>query len=303
MFNRREPTLETVMLRTSTLMAIALGVTTIASAATPAAALPSQVFGGVSPHIAGQLHPTTAVQASQDAVHVLAPKKPTPPAPEVPMKIPPGHAKTSLDGRAEIPVSKLPVGSPTMKPPQIPVSELPPPPYKPGPGVDNVCPLNPYKCPAKQKKDDDDSDKGHGPIVILTPPVAVPVPVAVPADLPVHVANASSAGVTAQTRPAVSAQPAAPQCQADAIPALAAGIDELLPNAQLSNDDRAKVAELRQMIQDLATDGKVAAARNVEEVAMFYLGYQKIWLQCGLGTFAWAPVVYNDAVRTADQSK
>jgi len=266
--------------------------------------LSSQVFGGVSPHIAGQLHALTSVQASQDAVHVLAPKKPTPPAPEVPMKIPPGQAKNSLGDRAEIPVSKLPVGSPTMKQPEIPVSELPPPPYKPGPGVDNVCPLNPYKCPPKQpKKDDDDSDKGHGPIVIVTPPVAVPVPVAVPADVPVHMATASNAGVAAQARPAVTAQPAPPQCQVYAIPALAAGIDELLPNAQLSKDDRAKVTELRQTIDDLAAVGKVAAARNVEEVAMFYLGYQKIWLQCGLGTFAWAPVVYSDAVRTADQSK
>ena len=137
------------MLRTSTFMAIALGVTAIAI--TPAVALPSQVFGGVSPHIAGQLHPVTGVQPSQDAIHVLAPQKPQPPKPEVPMKIPPGSPKTSL-GTAQIPVSQLPVGSSTMKQPQISVSELPSPVYKPGPGIDNVCPLNPYKCPPKQPK-------------------------------------------------------------------------------------------------------------------------------------------------------
>ena len=304
MFNRLEPTQETVMLRTSTLMAIALGATAIASAATPASALPSQVFGGVSPHIAGQLHAATSVQPSLDASRVLAPTtKPPQQQPAVPTKVPPGQAKTSLGGRVEIPLPKPPAGSSTMKQPQIPVSELPPPTIKSHP-VDDVCPLDPLKCPPKQqKKDDDDSDKGHGPIVIVAPPVAVPVPMAVPVNVPVHVATASSAGVTAQARPAVTAQPVAPQCEANAIPALAAGIDELLPNAQLSNDDRAKVTELRQMIQDLATDGKVAAARNVEEVAMFYLGYQKISLQCGLGTFAWTPVVYNDAVRTADQSR
>ncbi|WP_210345242.1 hypothetical protein [Bradyrhizobium sp. CCBAU 53340] len=285
-------------------MAIALSVTAIASAATPASALPSQVFGGISPHIAGQFHPATSVQPSLEASHVLAPQKPVPPKPEMPMKIPPGPAKTSL-GTAQIPVSKLPVGSSTMKQPQIPVSELPSPVYKPGPGIDNVCPFNPYKCPSKQPNPDNDPDKDkHGPVVIFVPPaVPVQVPVAVPVTPPVHVATASSSGGAAQARPAVTAPSAASQCGAsDTIPPLAAGIDELLPNAQISNEDRAKVTEFRQTIQDLATDGKVAAARNVEEVAMFYLGYQKIWLQCGLGTFAWTPVVYNDA-KTADQSQ
>lgn len=101
----------------------------------------------------------------------------------------------------------------------------------------------------------------------------------------------------------VTAPSLVPQCGADAVPALAAGIDQLLPTAQLSKDDFAKLTELRQMIQDLATDGKVAAARNAEEVAMYYLGYQKTWLQCGVGTFAWAQISYNDAVQTAAQTK
>jgi hypothetical protein len=93
------------------------------------------------------------------------------------------------------------------------------------------------------------------------------------------------------------------QCGADAdIPALAAGIDQLLPTAQLSEADIAKVTELRQMIQDLSTSGKLDAARNVEEAAMYYLGYQKIWLKCGLGTFAWAQTPGNDAGQSTTQS-
>src|SRR5882724_2815563 len=94
-----------------------------------------------------------------------------------------------------------------------------------------------------------------------------------------------------------------PHCMTAAdIPALAAGIDQLLPTAQLSPDDMTEVTELRQMIQDLSSDGKVAAARNVEEVAMYYLGYQKIWLQCGLGTFAWTQSPGNDAGQSSNQA-
>ncbi len=291
------------MFRTSGFLAIALSVTAIGSAATPAAALPMQVFGGGTSHIATQLPSVQAapgIQAGRDASHVLGPQKVV----DLPPKIPTTPPKTSL-GPAQIPVSKLPVGSSTMKQPQIPVSELPPaPPLKPHP-VDDVCPLDPLKCPPKTpKQKDDDSDNGHGTVVILAPPVPVAVPVTVPVAVPVRVATTTNSGVATQARPTAATPSAASNCgTSGTIPALAAGIDELLPTAQLSKDDLAKVTELRQMIQDLATDGKVAAARNIEEVAMYYLGYQKIWLQCGLGTFAWTPVVNNDAVKTADQSK
>ena len=80
------------------------------------------------------------------------------------------------------------------------------------------------------------------------------------------------------------------------IPALAAGIDQLLPTAQLSEADMSKVTELRQMIQVLATGGKLAAARDVEEVAMNVLGYQKVWLRCGVGTFDWEQQATSTAV-------
>ena len=113
------------------------------------------------------------------------------------------------------------------------------------------------------------------------------VPVAVP--IPVRVATVTNTAVAAQARPSVTSQ-----CGAGNVPALAAGIDKLLPTAQLSKDDITKVTELRQMVQDLSTDGKVAAARNAEEVAMYYLGYQKVWLRCGLGTFDWERLVASN---------
>ena len=77
----------------------------------------------------------------------------------------------------------------------------------------------------------------------------------------------------------------------------------MLPTAKLSRDDLTKVTKLRQMIQDLAASGKVAEARNAEEVAMYYLGYQKIALQCGVGSFTWTPIVGNNTVQAADRSR
>ena len=72
-----------------------------------------------------------------------------------------------------------------------------------------------------------------------------------------------------------------------AIPRLAAAIDETLRTAQLSTADRTKVAVLRELIQELSRSGKEGSARDVEEVAMSLLGYTKLWLRCGVGTFNW----------------
>jgi hypothetical protein len=71
------------------------------------------------------------------------------------------------------------------------------------------------------------------------------------------------------------------------IPPLAAALDELLPTAQLSAVDLNKVTMLRELIRELSANGKEASARDVEEVAMKLLGYQKLWLRCGFGTFNW----------------
>jgi hypothetical protein len=57
--------------------------------------------------------------------------------------------------------------------------------------------------------------------------------------------------------------------------------------AQLSAADLTKVTVLRGLIQELSTKGKDASARDVEEVAMNILGYDKPWLRCGVGTFNW----------------
>ena len=170
----------------------------------------------------------------------------------------------------------------------MPVAQLPPPlpPKLPIP-IDNVCPDNPAKCPpagsGPTTNGNPGKPSGSGPVVILVPQAPVQVPVAVPVAVPVRVATGTSSVVAAQARPSIT-----PQCGATAnIPALAAGIDELLPTAQLSEADMTKVTELRQMIQVLSTGGKAVAARDVEEIAMNVLGYQKIWLRCGLGTFDW----------------
>ena len=53
-------------------------------------------------------------------------------------------------------------------------------------------------------------------------------------------------------------------------------------------------------IQLLATNGKVPAARDVEEVAMNILGYQKVWLRCGQGVFVWETL---PATTQASQAK
>jgi hypothetical protein len=60
-----------------------------------------------------------------------------------------------------------------------------------------------------------------------------------------------------------------------------------------------KVTSLRQTIQELTADGKEAAARDTEEIAMSILGYRKVWLSCGIG-FDW---VRQDASADAGQTK
>ncbi len=70
-------------------------------------------------------------------------------------------------------------------------------------------------------------------------------------------------------------------------PALAVAIDDLLPTAQLSEDNLKTVMDLRAQIAELARNGREEAARRLEEQAMAILGYKKAWLRCGPGTFLW----------------
>jgi hypothetical protein len=170
----------------------------------------------------------------------------------------------------KVPVAQLP---------QPPVVKVLPPVFQLPHPIDNICPDNPMKCPP-QPIGNPGNPQGGGTVVIVAPPVEVPVavPVAVPARI-----GGGGTSFAGQARPS-----AASQCSAAGnTPALAAGIDQLLPTAQLSKADRAEVTELRQTIQVPAAEGKVGAARDVEEVAMKVLGCRKAWPSCGVRTFDW----------------
>jgi hypothetical protein len=267
------------MLRNSTLIAIALSVTAIASATTSAAAFSSQFKGGASNHLVPQLHPSTAatgIQPSQDAHHVLTPVSP-------PQKIAIAGSKSIGSSQYPMPKpAKTSVG--TIEEP-LPNGPNPPLPHWPPTceALPNCKPNGPG--PNGGSGGGQTGGKSGGAVVILAPEGQV---AAVPYGVLPRVTSAPSYVAAVQPRPAVASQPIVPQCGvAGSIPALAAGIDQLLPNAQLSEADMRKITEFRQVIQILSTDGKVAAARDVEEIAMSILGYQKVWLRCGLGTFDW----------------
>jgi hypothetical protein len=106
------------------------------------------------------------------------------------------------------------------------------------------------------------------------------------------IGSTMTAGAAAEARLQLHAQAQAPAVApgkgcGPVIPRLAAAIDETLPTVRLSAADLAKVTMLRELIQELSKDGKEGAARDVEEVAMGVLGYKKLWLRCGIGTFNW----------------
>jgi len=274
------------MFRTSSLLTIALGLAAFGSATVPAAAWP--VSTGVQPsQQASHLQSGPSIPAKST---ILGPIKTVPIMGSQPVKsasttvgnaiypMPKTPGVSTTVGNSKYPLPKLsPGGSTTLGPGQFPAGELPlPPPPKIGNGVDNVCPDNPYKCPPKQGGNTGGQiGSNQGPVVILAPQVPVAVPIAVPVRV--------GTGITA----AAQARPASQNCgTAATIPTLAAGIDELLPTARLSESDMIRVTSLRQLIQELSTDRKEAAARDAEEIAMNLLGYQKVWLSCGIG-FNW----------------
>lgn len=233
------------MFRTS-ILAVALGVATISSAASPAAAMPNK-------NLPAQFHPGPVMPVNQ------------------PIK-------------TKLPIVQLQPTKPLL--PKIPVVQLPPPPVKTKMPIDNICPLNKFKCPPGPIPSPG-KPSGGGPIVIVTPPVEVPVVV------PVGVPSRIGGGGVAYAAPARPS--AAPQCSAAVTtPELAAGIDQLLPTAQLSDTDKAQVSDMRQTIGALAASGKIAAARDVEEVAMKILGYRKVALGCG-DAFDWEQIVATTA--------
>jgi len=106
------------------------------------------------------------------------------------------------------------------------------------------------------------------------------------------IGSTMTAGAASEPRLQSHAQATAPAVApgkgcGPAIPRLAAAIDESLPEAQLSAVDLTKVTVMRELIQELSMNGKEGSARDVEEVAMGLLGYTKLWLRCGFGTFNW----------------
>jgi hypothetical protein len=308
------------MLRTSSFLAIALSATAIVTV--PAMANSSQVFGGNAHIVAAQMHPITSVQPSQE-IHELGPKNIPGPPRQLPSAAKPVYSGLSPDGKLIPAPGPKNTGSTSIQNAQIPAKDLPPPdvcathPYLQichkdlGPSKPPI-PLWPPHCEAggsdckpiplppcvsskplslcRDDKKDDDKDDHHRPVVIFAPQVPVQVPVYVPGPVTYGTSArtnmATGSAVTAQAQPVVT-----PHCitQAD-IPALAAGIDELLPKVQLAEADVKQLVELRQTIQLLATDGKVPAARDAEEIAMSILGYQKVWLRCGQGAFDWEPL-------------
>jgi len=78
------------------------------------------------------------------------------------------------------------------------------------------------------------------------------------------------------------------------IPAPGASIDSFLPEAKLSEAELKRVRALRAKVGTLVAAHRQAQAAKVEEQAMLILGFKKIWLRCGPGTFIWmklAPVL------------
>jgi hypothetical protein len=279
------------MFRKSSYFAIVLSATAIASATTPAAAFSSQYLGGASNHLVTEFHPATAatrVQSSLEAPHVL-----TPVGPPKPMPAAPGLSHPV--GSTQFPIYKYPSAGSTMKNAEVPQSELP------KLGIGDICLTHPnfYICRKKSGGGDGGSGggssgsngnsgnpSGNGGVVVVVPQLPVQMPVAVPYGAPARVATGTGYVAPARAQPVIT-----PACVTAAdIPALAAGIDQLMPTAHLSESDMTRLNAMRESIQELATVGKVADARDVEEIAMNLLGYQKVLLRCGQGTFDWEPL-------------
>lgn len=72
-------------------------------------------------------------------------------------------------------------------------------------------------------------------------------------------------------------------------PATGAAIDRLMAtgDAQKAHPD---IDAVRARIAYLARSGEDAQARKLEEDAMRLLGFEKLWLRCGEGTFTWVRI-------------
>ena len=71
------------------------------------------------------------------------------------------------------------------------------------------------------------------------------------------------------------------------VPPLAAALDELLPNANLTEAQLERVRVFRAEMERFAADNREAEARQIEEQAMLILGYTKAYPMCGRAAFWW----------------
>jgi hypothetical protein len=71
------------------------------------------------------------------------------------------------------------------------------------------------------------------------------------------------------------------------VPRPGAGIDAYLPESTLTPDERSKVKALRARVAKLAVAGRKEPGYAAEEEAMQIMGYTKMWMRCGPGTFTW----------------
>jgi hypothetical protein len=86
---------------------------------------------------------------------------------------------------------------------------------------------------------------------------------------------------------AISAGTTASACGSQSIARPGKVIDDTVKTSPPNSYDAAAVTTLRQQIKTLVAAGKDEDARVAEEQAMALLGYRKLWLRCGPGSFSW----------------
>jgi len=82
------------------------------------------------------------------------------------------------------------------------------------------------------------------------------------------------------------------------VPALGAEIDRMMAHGDIQKA-HPDIITLRTRMTALAGSGDDDQARKLEEDAMRSLGFRKVWLRCGKGSFAWMRIDPNKMVGPA----
>jgi len=69
-----------------------------------------------------------------------------------------------------------------------------------------------------------------------------------------------------------------------------AELDEHLAKAKPSDEDLARIKDLRAQIETFVAAKNLVQARNTQEEAMRIIGYRKALLRCGPGSYSWIKV-------------